>query len=118
VKARALTAMASASVLALVALLAAAGTAQAAPPLGWQPEEGSGVEYDLADVSWAHQGHFDGRLGNWHTGYLNVEEDDDGVTGDLYDWRCPPGVQPPAAWDSDQTSVCKQKGYRYVENVQ
>ncbi|HSS68063.1 MAG TPA: hypothetical protein VLK34_05885 [Nocardioidaceae bacterium] len=116
-KSRAMIGIASASLLALGALLAGAGIAQAAPPPGWTGDDG-GVEYDLADVTWTHHGRYPGELGNWHTGYLNVEEDDDGVTGWLIDWRCPDGVQPPSATDADQTSVCKQKGNLWLENFQ
>jgi hypothetical protein len=116
-KARAAVRVASAAALTFGALLAGAAASQAAPPPGWGPGD-YGVEYDLADVAWTHHGHYSGSLGNWHTGYLNVEEDDDGITGWTYDWRCPDGVEPPAATDSDQTSQCTMKGSLWFENFQ
>jgi hypothetical protein len=108
--------IASAAALTFGALLTGAVAAQADPPPGWGPGD-YGVEYDLGDVAWMHHGRYDATLGNWHTGYLNIEEDDDGITGWLIDWRCPDGVKPPTAIDPDQTSVCKQKGGVYFDNL-
>jgi hypothetical protein len=102
--------------LAAAALLGGAGAAQADPPPGWGPGE-FGVEYDLADVIWSHHGRYDDALGNWHTGWLTVEEDDDGVTGELIDWRCPDGVEPPTGF-AGQPTTCKQKGYVWLEYIQ
>jgi hypothetical protein len=116
-KARGTVRIASAAALTFGALLTGSVAAHADPPPGWGPGD-YGVEYDLADVAWTHHGHYDGTLGNWHTGYLNIEEDDDGVTGWLTDWRCPDGIKPPAATDPDQTSLCRQKGGTSFENIQ
>jgi hypothetical protein len=102
--------------LAAAALLSGAGAAHADPPPGWDPGEW-GVEYDFADVSWMHHGRYNDALGNWHTGWLTVEEDDDGVTGEVIDWWCPAGVEPPTAYDPDQTTTCTRKGYLWLEYI-
>lgn len=110
----------SAAALTVVAASAIAGmgAAQADPPPGWEPGQ-YGVEYDLADIGWTHPGHYAGVPGNWHTGWINVEEDDDGVTGTLLDWRCPAGVEPPGPYaPSGEPTRCTLKGSRWLEYIQ
>jgi hypothetical protein len=98
------------------ALVGAGSSAHADPPPGWEPGPG-GVEYDLGDVAWVHEGRYAGVAGNWHTGWLTVEEDDDGLTGELYDWQCPAGVTPPDPNRNPETT-CTLRGYRYVDYAQ
>lgn len=107
-----------AAALTTGALLGGAGAAQADPPPGWEPGEGA-VEYDFADLGWTHHGWYPGQRGNWHTGQLTFEEDDDGITGQLLDWRCPAGAQPPSPYDPDQESDdCTLKNSRWLEYIQ
>lgn len=106
-----------ATALAAGAVLAGASAAQADPPPGWGPGQ-DGVEYDFADTAWSHHGRYDDHLGNWHTGWVNVEEDDDGITGELYDWWCPAGVQPPTYYTPDPDTACKVKGSMWLEYFQ
>jgi hypothetical protein len=99
------------------AFLGGASAAQADPPPGWEPGDG-GVEYELADTIWSHHGRYDGHLGNWHTGWVNIEEDDDVLTGELVDWWCPAGVEPPTAYSPDPDTPCKQRGELWLEYIQ
>ena len=46
-------------------------------------------------------GWFPDRPGNYHTGDIEVEEDDDGVTGFLQDWRCTGDAVPPQPYSND-----------------
>ena len=96
------------------ALMGAGAAAQADPPPGWEPGE-----YGLRPTSatqWVHQGRYADAPGNFHTGWVNVEEDDDVLTGSLADWWCPAGVTPPL-YGIDGTE-CKLKGSTWIEYIQ
>lgn len=74
------------SVVALLLGLTSAGTAHAA--------EEPWVELTSAaftNVLTATPGPLAGHRGNWHSLSVDVDGDDDGVTGGLVDWRCAPG---------------------------
>lgn len=92
--------------LAAAALTAGAGSAHADPPKGWQP----GTEYDYGRIIFTQHGWFKDRPGNYHTGDIEVEEDDDGVTGFLADWRCTEDAVPPQPYSNDPVDPrCKLK---------
>ena len=93
-----LTRMAIVAALAGGALLGGGSSAQADPPPGWGPGE-YGLEADFADIGWTYRGWYDGLPGNVHTGYVNVEEDDDVLTVELNNWFCPSGATPPGPYD-------------------
>lgn len=101
----------TARVLAVGTLLAAAtmagaGAAQADPPKGWQP----GTEYDYGRIVFTQKGWFPDRPGNYHTGDVEIEEDDDGVTGFLQDWRCTGDAVPPQPYSNTPVDPrCKLK---------
>ena len=64
--------------------------------------------YQYADVGFTLLGRVAGRPGNAHSGYFNFEGDDDGVTAELFDWKCPAGVAPPVyAYPNDTACVLK-----------
>lgn len=112
------TRLLSAVALAAGATLAGGGAAHADPPAGWGPGE-YGLQADFADVAWTHQGRYEGVRGNWHTGWINIEEDDDVITGSLADWWCPAGAQPPGPYDPDQQSTdCKLRSSHWLEYIQ
>jgi hypothetical protein len=111
--------LAAIAVVATGALIGTGTAAKADPPPGWEPGPDS-IEYDFADLGWVHKGFYSGVAGNWHTGWLNVEEDDDGLTGELVDWRCPAGVEPPAPIIGSYTvdTPCKVKRLQVIEYIQ
>ncbi len=106
--------LALATTTAAGALLGAGGPAHADPPAGWEPGQ-YGVEYDFGDLGWVHHGHYVHTAGNWHTGWLNVEEDDDGLTGGLLDWQCPHDAVPPGPYDDVTGTPCVLIGSRDIE---
>lgn len=99
------------AVLSSTAMLGATGAVQADPPADWT----GGSQAEFGRVVWIHDGWYAGAKGNWHVGELTVEEDDDGVTGSIVDWRCPDGVEPPGplVWPVPPTT-CKVKGTTYI----
>ena len=105
-----------ATLLAAGALAGASPAARADVPPGWQPGGLNSFEADFGDARWTHQGFYPGVAGNWHTGWVNVEEDDDVLTAQLIDWKCPAGAQPPAplTWFPGQATACKVKRYQWV----
>lgn len=107
--------LAAATTTTAAVLLGLGAPAHADPPSGWGPGQ-YGVEYDFAGFDWIHHGHYHGIAGNWHTGWVNVEEDDDGITGDLVDWRCPRHVVPPSPYDDPTGTRCVEVGDRYLED--
>ena len=115
---RALPRLLAVSSVALGALLLGGGPAHADPPPGWAPGE-FGLEYDYADIGWTHRGWYDGTAGNVHTGWVNVEEDDDVLTVELNDWFCPAGATPPSPADSrDVPTACKWRSGKFVNYIQ
>lgn len=93
--------------LPATALVGVAGAVQADPPAGWT----GGFQAEFGVVTWVHDGWYVGAKGNWHVGELDIDEDDDGITGSIIDWRCPDGVEPPGplTWPLPATT-CKQVG--------
>jgi hypothetical protein len=65
------------------------GPASAGPVSDWLPYQSTG----LVSVASVMPGTVTGRDGNWHTLLLSVNGDD-GVSGQLVDWTCAPGVRP------------------------
>lgn len=104
---RRLAHLGAATVLSTAVLVGGAGASQADPPDDWA----GGSQAEWGRVTWIHDGWYPGAKGNWHVGELTIEEDDDGVTGSITDWRCPDGVQPPGplVWPVPPTP-CKVKG--------
>lgn len=105
--------------LSAAALLGVAGSGPAAladVPGGWVPGE-TGFQADFGDARWVHEGFYAGQPGNWHSGWVNVEEDDDGFHATLIDWRCPEGARPPTMldWRLGQTYDCTAQRMRFVE---
>jgi hypothetical protein len=108
------TRLAIVATVAACALLGGGSSAQADPPPGWEPGA-SGTQADFADVGWTHQGRYQGMRGNWHTGYVNVEEDDDVLTVVLNDWWCPRGVTPPSPYqDATVDTRCTRKSGKEI----
>ncbi len=103
------------AVMAAGALIAGGTAAVADPPKGWVPGD-FGNEYDFGTVYWTHHGRYADAPGNWHTGTLTIEEDDDGITGGLYDWNCPAGAKPPRA-GAPSTNTCTLARGRYLDSV-
>jgi len=95
------------------ALLGGGSSAQADPPPGWGPGE-YGLEADFADIGWTYRGWYDGLPGNVHTGYVNVEEDDDVLTVELNNWFCPSGAAPPGPYDAPTATTCKWRSGKFV----
>lgn len=102
---------AAVSILATAALLGAASATQADPPDGWT----GGMQAEFGRVTWIHDGWYSGARGNFHVGELDIDEDDDGITGSVKDWRCPDGVEPPGplVWPVPETT-CKIVGTTYI----
>jgi hypothetical protein len=98
---------AAVTAVASTLVFGAAGAAQADPPADWT----GGVQAEFGRVTWVHEGSYPGAKGNWHVGELMIEEDDDGVTGSIIDWRCPDGVEPPGplVWPPPPTT-CQEEG--------
>ena len=94
------------AVAGAASLTAAGGAAVADPPPGWV----GGDQYETAAIAWKHQAKYLDAPGNWHSGYVYVSESGPGISGQLYDWRCPAGVTPPNhnAWPP-VTTVCTVK---------
>jgi hypothetical protein len=86
------------------------------PPKGWTPGT-YGIEYDFGHVSWTQHGTHAYAPGNWHTGDVTVEEDDDGITGPVTDWTCPRGDTPPAYPWSQTPSKCKVARYQWIDTT-
>jgi hypothetical protein len=107
--------LAAIAVIATGVLVGAGTAAKADIPPGWVPGPDS-VEADFGDTVWVHQGFYPGVAGNWHTGWLNIEEDDDVLTAELVDWKCPAGAQPPSSYG--QPTTCKVKRYQWVSYFQ
>ena len=106
-----------AATVAAGALLGGGSSAQADPPPGWEPGE-IGWEADFADIGWTFRGWYDGVPGNVHTGYLNVEEDDDVLKIWLNNWFCPSGATPPHPYDTpDVATTCKWRSGKYVSYI-
>lgn len=109
---------AAAATVTTMTLLGAGPVAQADPPPGWAPGE-YGLEYDFADVGWTHRGWYRGVAGNVHTGHVNVEEDDDGLTVVLNDWFCPRGATPPSPSDPRGVATrCTWRSGKFVNYTQ
>ena len=106
---------AAVTALSSTVLLGAAGATQADPPADWT----GGSQAEFGRVTWVHNGWYPGAKGNWHVGELMIEEDDDGVTGSIIDWRCPDGVEPPGplVWPLPPTT-CKEKGRTYIWDLE
>lgn len=106
---------AAVTALSSTVLLGAAGATQADPPADWT----GGSQAEFGRVTWVHNGWYPGAKGNWHVGELMIEEDDDGVTGSIIDWRCPEGVEPPqpVVWPLPPTT-CKEKGRTYIWDLE
>lgn len=98
------------------AVLGGSSGAHADPPPGWGPGE-YGNEYDFGNIQWTHHGWYAGVRGNTHTGYVNVEEDDDGLTVVLDDWTCPSGVTPPGPYEAHTPSRCTWRSGTYVNDI-
>lgn len=99
------------------ATLVTGGPAHADIPDGWVPGD-DGIEYDFGFTSWMHQGRYADTLGNWHTGYITVEEDDDGITGELQDWYCKGTAQPPKPGStSTPNGRCTLKKSRWLDTI-
>ena len=99
------------SILSAAALLGAPSATQADPPDGWT----GGSQAEFGRVTWVHDGRYPGAKGNFHVGELDIDEDDDGITGSIKDWSCPDGVEPPGPllWPVPETS-CEVKGTTYI----
>jgi hypothetical protein len=104
----------AALLLPATALIGASGAVQADPPAGWT----GGSQAEFGRVTWVHDGWYQGAKGNWHVGALDIDEDDDGTTGSIVDWRCPDGVEPPGplVWPLPPTT-CKQVGQTYISDL-
>ena len=111
--------LATLAVLTTGVLFGASTPAQADIPPGWEPGPSHlSFEADFGDVTWKHQGFYAGVAGNWHTGWVNVEEDDDVLTAELIDWKCPAGVEPPApGTGTGAAGACKVKRYQWVSYI-
>lgn len=98
---------------ARVALVAAvvSGLTAALAPVGAAPGPGSGwvVEAEPSastDVRYFMHKRVEGHRGNWHVLSVRVQQDDDGVTGELLSLRCPTGSRPdPASGNGDFVQV-------------
>jgi hypothetical protein len=75
--------------VAALPIVLSSGAAQAATG-PWELQ----AEGTFVTVSTAVPGALTGHRGNWHTSSVDVDTDDDGVTGGLTDWRCPAGENP------------------------
>ena len=60
-------------------------------PGDWESSE----EYHYGDAAWATHRKLPQLPGNWHTGWISLEDNDDMVVGAEYHWSCPAGVTPP-----------------------
>jgi hypothetical protein len=110
--------LASIAVLATGVLAGTGEAARADVPPGWVPGPNS-YEADFGDATWVHHGFYAGRAGNVHTGWVNVEEDDDVLTAELIDWKCPAGAEPPAPGTGTAgAGACKVKRYQWVSYIQ
>jgi hypothetical protein len=117
-KVKTLTRLAIVATVTAGALLGGGSSAQADPPPGWEPGE-YGLEADFADIGWTHRAWYDGVPGNVHTGYVNVEEDDDVLTVELNNWFCPSGVTPPGPYDDRNVATnCKWRSGKFVNYFQ
>jgi len=97
--------LAVATVLA-AAMTTGAGSAHADPPSGWEGAD----QFDYGRIMFTQPGWFAGRPGNFHTGDVEAEEDDDGMTGFISDWFCRGDARPPAPYSSDPVDPrCKLK---------
>lgn len=57
----------------------------------WTVEQSPSVQID--EMFFMHE-HLAGHRGNWHELHLWVQQDDDGVGGNVADYRCAPGADP------------------------
>ncbi len=79
-------------------LLAVAGCVVAMLPMSAAQSAGggewveAGIPAPFAAASIANRGHLAGHPGNWHSMAIDVDGDDDWVTGGLIDWHCPGGA--------------------------
>ena len=113
---RSLTRLVIVATVTAGALIGGGSAAQADPPPGWEPGE-YGLEADFGNVEWTYRGWYDGVPGNVHTGYLNVEEDDDGLTVSLNNWFCPSGATPPGPYEPrPAATTCKWRSGKFVNS--
>jgi hypothetical protein len=109
--------LATIAILATGAVMGLGTTAKADPPPGWKPGPNA-FTLDLGNVQWVHKGWYSGVPGNWHTGWLNVEEDDDILTGGLVDWWCPAGAEPPDEGLHPGATGCTVRVFQGIEYIQ
>ena len=107
------TKIAAAAVAAAVPLALAAAPAEAGTR--WT-ERSSG---SFAETVWLEMGELPGVTGNAHVGFLRVEGDKNPwVYGDITDWTCPEGVQPPmfggGHGEEPPESECTMESQRYL----
>ncbi len=88
------------ALLAMVGVAPAAATTSGVPPKGYELIS-TAAFYTTTTVV---EGVADGHAGNVHTAVLTLEGDDDWITGQLIDWTCPTGVEPP--FGSTEVTEC------------
>ncbi len=99
----------AAAAAALVVL--PAGSASARPVADWQSYQRTG----LVSVASLIPGTLEDRDGNWHTVVLSVNGAD-GVTGQLVDWSCDPGVLPNYQ-DAEEDWICTAETVYDIANA-
>ena len=110
---RLIRAAVSASIV-LTAIVAPGPAPVQAAGFHWELSE----SYQYADVGFTLAGKVAGRPGNAHSGYFNFEGDDDGVTAELFDWKCPAGATPPVDAYPAPTNGCVLKAYIWIQQPQ
>lgn len=108
----------SASALSVGAAVAAVLSGVVAPPASGA-DPGPWVQETTAafwEVTASVPGRTPGRVGNWHTVLVNIEMDDDGLTGWVRDWRCPQGTEPPAPHTDSSGSACTLRAAHFLDD--